>query len=335
MNSCLIAEDALGHRADLVLGTGLETSDMPARSFQIVRVGEAAFEFEVMIYDGKRSLLRPLLICHSIEFPVPPSDEFCAKMQAAGLQVIFVRRAGYGRSSPLPQALVTDSLIRSGATAMAEAVMMRQLITKLGLSDVVFLAMGSSNLIAYRLVKIAPEITFTVFANPVFNQDIFQVFTPDWFRAMLKQIVTSKSGLKVAIQGMKLLIRKDPVAFYNHIYHKNAHDLRYVQDNADDYREAGQFALDTTPAQLFYDAIMLLDQDPLLRDGYFGDTQGIILIGRESSEYWRSQMEREADRLALPVVHAPRGDLFCAYASPETLLELVETQAPSDHYELA
>lgn len=184
-------------------------TDLPSRSFNLVRVGEAAFEFDVMIYGGKRSHLRPLLICHSIEFPVPPSEMFCGAMQAAGLQVIFVRRAGFGRSSPLPQALVTDALIRSGATAMAEAVMMRQLMTKLGLSNAVLLAMGSSNLVAYRLVKLAPEITFTVFTNPVFNQDIFEVFTPDWFRAMLKQIVTSKSGLKVAIQGMKLLIRKD------------------------------------------------------------------------------------------------------------------------------
>jgi hypothetical protein len=331
----MVMQDSLSRGAGLELRTGLGTSDMPARSFQIIRVGEAAFEFEVMIYGGKRSQLRPLLICHSIEFPIPPSEGFCRRMQAAGLQVIFVRRAGFGRSSPLPQALVTDALIRSGATAMAEAVMMRQLITKLGLSDVVFLAMGSSNLIAYRLVKIAPEITFTVFANPVFNQDIFQVFTPDWFRAMLKQIVTSKSGLKVAIQGMKLLIRKDPVAYYNHIYHKNAHDLQYIRENADDYREAGHFALDTAPAQLFYDAIMLLDRDPLLRDGYFSDTDGTVLIGRESSEYWRSQMDLEAARLGLPVVQAAKGDLFCAYTSPETLLELVETQTTPARYELA
>ncbi|MFN3214201.1 MAG: hypothetical protein ACE37M_13940 [Henriciella sp.] len=310
-------------------------TDLPSRSFNLVRVGEAAFEFDVMIYGGKRSHLRPLLICHSIEFPVPPSEMFCGAMQAAGLQVIFVRRAGFGRSSPLPQALVTDALIRSGATAMAEAVMMRQLMTKLGLSNAVLLAMGSSNLVAYRLVKLAPEITFTVFTNPVFNQDIFEVFTPDWFRAMLKQIVTSKSGLKVAIQGMKLLIRKDPVAFYNHIYQKNADDLQYVRDNADDYCKAGQLALETTPAQLFYDAVMLLDQDPLLRDGYFGDTDGVALIGAESSEYWRSQMNSEANRLGLPVAHTPRGDLFCAYTSPETLLELVHSQIPLARFELA
>ena len=308
---------------------------MLARQFHVIRTGKEAFEFEVMLYGGVRCNLRPLLIIHSIEFPIPPSSSFCEAMRAAGFQVIFVRRAGFGKSSPLPRALVTDALIRSGATAMAEAAMMRQLISKLGLTDTVLLAMGSANLVAYRLVKLAPEITYTVFANPVFNQDIFQVFTPDWFRAMLKQIVTSKSGLKVAMQGMKLLIRKDPIAFYNHIYNKNAHDLRYIQDNADDYRESGRFALETDPAQLFYDAIMLLDKDPLLRDGYFADTAGTVLIGKESLEYWRSQMHLEAKRVGLPVIEAPKGDLFCAYTSPDMLISAIEARVRSAEYALA
>ncbi|GAB5455797.1 MAG: hypothetical protein Hens2KO_20260 [Henriciella sp.] len=297
---------------------------MNERTFQLIRTGEAAFEFEVMIYGGELTTRRPLVIFHSIEFPIPPSKAFCDTMWQAGLQVIFVRRPGFGKSSPLPRALITDEVVRSGATAMAEAVMMRQLISTLNLQDAVLLALGSSNLVAYRLVKLAPEISFTVFVNPVFNQDIFQVFTPLWFRTMLKQIVTSKSGLKVAIQGMKLLIRKDPVAFYNHIYHKNEYDLRYVREHVDDHYEAGNYALDIDPAQLFYDAIMLLDHDPLLRDGYFTDIFGTIFIGQKSSDYWRKQMRVEADRLGLPIVEAPKGDLFCAYASAETLLSVIE-----------
>lgn len=297
---------------------------MSERTFQIVRAGENAFQFEVMVYGGALNTLRPLFITHSIEFPIPPSKAFCDAMWQNGLQVVFVRRAGFGKSSPLPRAMITDEVIRSGATAVAEAAMMRQLIKTLDLKDVVLLAMGSSNLVAYRLVKMAPEISFTVFANPVFNQDIFQVFTPLWFRTMLKQIVTSKGGLKVAVQGLKLLIRKDPINFYNHIYQKNAYDLHYVQDNADDYREAGEYTLAIDPAQLFYDAIMLLDHDPLLRDEYFAETPGTIIIGADSLAYWRDQMRLEADRLGLPVVEAPKGDLFCAYTSPETLLSIID-----------
>lgn len=308
---------------------------MSERVFQLIRTGEQAFEFEVMIYGGALGSRRPLLIFHSIEFPLPPSSAFCDAMWQDGLQVVFVRRAGFGKSSPLPRAMFNDEVVRSGATAAAEAVMMRQLITTLKLQNIVLLAMGSSNLVAYRLVKLAPEISFTVFANPVFNQDIFQVFTPLWFRTMLKQIVTSKSGLKVAIQGMKLLIRKDPIAFYNHIYHKNEYDLRYVQENAEDYREAGGYALETNPAQLFYDTIMLLDHDPLLRDNYFADTPGTIFIGRGSSAYWRAQMRLEAERLRLPIVEAPKGDLFGAYASPETLLSVIELNTQLSVYAIA
>ena len=308
---------------------------MSERPFQLIRTGEQAFEFEVMIYGGALGGRRPLLIFHSIEFPLPPSTSFCDAMWQNGLQVVFVRRAGFGKSSPLPRAMITDDVIRSGATAVAEAVMMRQLITTLNLQNIVLLAMGSSNLVAYRLVKLAPEISFTVFANPVFNQDIFQVFTPLWFRTMLKQIVTSKSGLRVAIQGMKLLIRKDPIAFYNHIYHKNEHDLRYIRENTEDYQEAGEHALETDPAQLFYDAIMLLDHDPLLRDDYFSDTPGTILIGANSLDYWRDQMKLEAERLGLPIVEAPKGDLFCAYASPETLLSAIELNTQLSAYAIA
>lgn len=302
---------------------------MSRRTFRTILVGEQVFEFEVMIFGDQLSALRPLLIFHSIEFPVPPSEAFCDTMWDAGLQVIFVRRAGFGQSSPLPRALVTRDSIESGATAMAEAVMMRTLIAKLGLSDAVLLAMGSSNLVAYRLVLIAPEISFTVFANPIFNQDVWQVFSPLWFQKMLKQIVTSRSGLKVAVQGMKMMIRRDPVGYYKHIYQKNEEDMRYVTDNAADYCEAGALALETDPAQLYYDAIMLLGHDPMLKDGFFSNTNGTVLIGAKSAQHWRSEMQREASRLGLRVAQAPKGDLFCAYASPDALIAAIEAREPA------
>ena len=134
---------------------------------------------------------------------------------------------------------------------------------------------------------------------------------------------------------MKLLIRKDPIAFYNHIYHQNEYDLRYIHDNAEDYHEAGAYALGTDPAQLFYDAIMLLDHDPLLRDNYFSDVPGTIFIGQKSSEYWRTQMRLEAERLRLPIVEAPKGDLFCAYTSPETLLSAIVLNTELSAYAIA
>ena len=296
---------------------------MAGRDFEIIRVGQRAFEFEVMIYGGALSDRQPLLILHSIEFAVPPSQSFCDTMWKNGLQVIFVRRAGYGRSSPLPQVLLSRKSIVNGATAAAEAVMLQQLIETLQLENVTLMANGSSNPVAYRLVQFSPQIQFTLFINPIFNQEVWNVFTPVWFRKMLKQIVTSKSGLQVAFRGMKLLIRRDPIAFYQHIFAKNIADLDYVQCHADDYREAGNICLSVNANQLFYDTIMCLGHDPMLKNGFFANVTGAVLIGRESGDLWRRQMIRETQRVQLPLLFAPRGDLLCAYASPELVLDTV------------
>ena len=302
---------------------------MTSRSYRFIQAGTAAFQFEVMIYRQTMTARRPLIVLHSIEFPVPPSAGFCEFMWQNGLQVIFVRRAGYGRSSPLPEALIKEEPIKTGATAIAEAAMLRALITQLSLSDAVVLAIGSSNPVAYRLVQIAPEIEHTVFVNPIFNQEVWSVFSPAWFRTMLKQITTSKSGLHFTMQGMKLLIRRDPISFYKHILQKNPGDLDYVESNKADYYEAGEHALNTDPALLYYDTVMCLSHDPLLKDGFFKGIDASILIGQNTLDVWRTEMEREARRLDLPVVSAPRGDIFCAYVSPETIVEMIAAKGPT------
>jgi len=296
---------------------------MIPRSFQLIPVGEEAFEFEVMIYRDTLGDRQPLFILHSIEFSVPPSAAFCEFMWQNGYQVIFARRSGYGRSSPLPKTLIKDKPIKTGATAIAEAAMLQALIKRLGLSKVIILAVGSSNPVVYRLVQIASEIEFTVFVNPLFNQEVWGVFTPAWFRTMLKQIITSKGGLHIAMKGMKLLIRRDPISYYKHILQKNPGDLDYVDRNEADYYDAGAHALNIDPSVLYYDAMMCLSHDPLLKDGFFDGIDAAILIGQNTTNLWRVEMEKEAARLDLPIMHAPRGDIFCAYVSPETLLETI------------
>ena len=300
------------------------------RRFQLIQIGEFGSTFEVMIYGDQLRDMQHLLILHSIEFPVPPSPAFCDLMWQAGIQVVFVRRAGFGQSTPLPKALIQNTPVTTGATAMAEAVMLRKLIATLHLSEIVVLAMGSSNPVVYRLVRISPEISYTVFANPMFNQEIWQVFTPVWFRTMLQQIVTSKSGLQVAYQGIKLLIRKDPIALYSHIYAKNTYDLSYVRENEEDYLAAGDFTTSINPGQLYYDAMMCLSHDPMLKDGVLAEIHGTVLIGADSALHRRTEMAREAARVGLPIIQAEKGDLFCAYKSPQTLISLIErhTKAP-------
>ena len=105
--------------------------------------------------------------------------------------------------------MMNKAPVESGATAMAEAALLRALILTLDLKDIVLLAVGSSNPICYRLVHMVQELERVIFVNPIFNQDIMQVFHPAWFREMLKQIISSRSGLRVAEAGMKLMIKND------------------------------------------------------------------------------------------------------------------------------
>lgn len=296
---------------------------MDGRSFQTIKVGDHAFVFDCMIYGGVPGEKQPLLIFHSIEFAMPPSEAFCQTMWDAGLQVIFARRPGYGNTSPLPAVMMTKGPVSSGATAIAEAAMLRALISKLELKNIVLMAVGSSNPICYRLVHMMPDLERVLFVNPIFNQDIMQVFHPAWFREMLKQIISSRSGLRVAEAGMKLLIKNDPIAYYRTILRKSPGDMAYVDANARDYKHAGLIALETNAAMIYYDSILCLTPDPLLKDGYFAGVNASILIGEETVEHWRTEMEKEAARLDLPLYRAPVGDIFCAYASPESVLAIL------------
>lgn len=302
---------------------------MDRRSFQTIKVGEQAFVFDCMIYGGAAGEKQPLLIFHSIEFAMPPSEAFCQIMWEAGLQVIFARRPGYGNTSPLPGVMMTKGPVTSGATAIAEAAMLRALISTLRLENIILMAVGSSNPICYRLVHMLPELDRVLFVNPVFNQEIMQVFHPSWFREMLKQMIKSRSGLRVAEAGMKLLIKNDPIAYYRTILRKSPGDMAYVDAHARDYKHAGLLALETNAAMLYYDAIMCLTPDAILKDGYFEGVNASVLIGEETTAHWRTEMQREASRLGLPLYRASIGDIFCAYASPTDVLAILRDRPES------
>lgn len=302
---------------------------MSERSFQTIKVGEHAFAFDVMIYGGEIGQKQPLLIFHSIEFAMPPSQAFCQLMWEAGLQTVFVRRPGYGSSSPLPVVMMAKGPVTSGAAAIAEASMLRTLVDTLDLKNIILMAVGSSNPICYRLIHMMPELERVLFVNPIFNQDVMQVFHPAWFREMLKQLISSKSGLHVADAGMKLLIKNDPIAWYRTILRKSPGDMAYVDSHMRDYEQAGRLALETNASMLYYDAIMCLTEDPLLKDGYFQGVNAAILIGSETTEHWRDGMANEALRLDLPLHRVSKGDIFCAYASPQDVLQILRDETPA------
>lgn len=106
--------------------------------------------------------------------------------------------------------------------------------------------------------------------------------------------------------------------------------MAYIDAHTRDYEKAGLHALDTNPAMLYYDAIMCLTEDPLLKDGYFEGVNAAILIGAESTEHWQKEMAKEALRFDLPVHRASSGDIFCAYASPADVLRVLRDDVAAD-----
>lgn len=293
------------------------------RRFVKIKPGLGGLELDVMIYGQHLSKHRPLVITSSVEFPVPPSERFCDLMWDHGLQVIFIRRPGYGGSTRLPKVLLTKQNILNGAAVIAEAALISQLFARLNLKSFTLLGLGSSNPLCYRLAVMNSQIELSIFANSVFNQDIIDVFRPKWLQGMLRQSLTSQSGVRIAAAGLKFQFRRHPDMFYRPFLQKSEGDTKYYADNAADFLSASRTLLDVQPETFYYDVVMSLMSDSFLRDQLFQNTNAAILAGEETSDQWRSALEREAGRLALPVIYAPLGDVFVPYASPDVLLSII------------
>ncbi|MFN3211979.1 MAG: hypothetical protein ACE37M_02630 [Henriciella sp.] len=307
----------------------------PARAEQVcderglkrVRLDNSSIELEVMIHGGERSELPPLLIMNSIEFPMPPSPEFCDLMQDAGYQVIFVRRPGFGYTQSLPAALLSKQETKRHAPIVTEAALIKRLIDTMGLNNIRLLGLGTSNSICRRLIQMGDEIDVCVFSNPLFNPEIWDVIRPAWLKRMIRQTVLSKSGLKIAVRGLRAVLRRDPIWFYHQFAQKSAGDLAYIKANEADFRVAAQFLQDLAPDVYFSELRSALIEDTEWTPDSLGTTNAVILSGHETTTPWKASIAAEAKRLELPISFANAGDLFVAYASPKTLIELLETHA--------
>ena len=147
---------------------------------------------------------------------------------------------------------------------------------------------------------------------------------------MLRQTIVSSAGLKFATYGVKFQLKKAPLKFYRDVLQKSAGDLRYLEDNKADFIGASQLIRNIDTATLNYDLKMSLGHDERLRDDFFAGLNAVIMSGAETTELWKNQLALEADRLSLPVVYTPSGDLYAPYASPDTLLKTV-----NDHSSVA
>ena len=291
---------------------------------RLVRVGAGDIQLRVLIHRETVSDLRSLVIVNSIDFPMPPSFSFREQMWKAGYQVIFIERPGFGSSKPLPKILLEDMQVKSGATVAAEAALLLMLLNELQLKQIVLLGMGSANPVCYRLAKLSAEVELAIFSNAMFNQDIWGVFRPNWFQGMLRQTVVSSAGLKFATYGVKHQLKKAPLKFYRDVLQKSAGDLRYLEENEDDFIWASQLIRNIDTATVSYDLRMSLGHDERLRDDFFAGINAVIMSGQETTDLWKSQMALEAERLSLPVVYTPNGDLYAPYASPDALLTTID-----------
>lgn len=292
-------------------------------STELTSIGSGSLALRVIIHRSKISELRPMVIVNSVDFPMPPSEAFCERMWAEGYQVIFIERPGFGSSPGLPRSLSSDQNIKSGAAVTTEAALIYALLQEMQLKNIVLLGMGSANPVCYRLARLHPEIELSIYSNAMFNQDIWGVFRPKWFQAMLRQTVGSKAGLYFATYGLKYQLRKAPLTFYRQLLQKSPGDLRYFEDNKPEFVKASRLIRKIDASTFNYDLKMSLSTDPLLHDNFFTGVNAVILSGQETTDLWQSQLEKEAHRLGLEVEYAPSGDLYAPYVSPEKLLKVI------------
>ena len=299
-----------------------------ARGIRRLTLSASSLELELMIHGEPNSGRRPLLILNPIELPLPPSERFCDTMWQAGYQVYFVRRPGYGKSPALPQTLLTKGEVKNKSGVAVEAALMKVMIEELDLQDIVLLGVGTSNSVCMRLAQLSPNVSFTVYSNPLFHPGIWDVIRPDWLRRMIRQTVMTRSGLMIAVRGLKAILNRDPLWFYHQFAQKSEGDRSYVKDNPEDFLSAGRLLQSLDPNHYFYELRTALIEDTSWSLDPEARSQAVILSGVETTENWKKNITAEAVRLGLPLVWAPSGDLFVAYTSPEVLLETLARKAP-------
>ena len=297
------------------------------RRMRPYKLADSSIEIELMIHRDKIADRPTLMIINSVDFPIPPSVQFCETIWAAGYQVVFCRRPGFGNLPGLPEPLLAKSQVKNRSAIASESALFSVLIKSLGLNEVVLLGMGTSNSICYRLNQLNSEVQYTIYSNPLFHPAIWDVIKPAWLKRMIRQTLLSRSGLMIATRGLKAVLRRDPIWFYRQFAQKSAGDQQYVSRNLDDFRESGRMLQSISPETFYYDLQNALIEDTSWDPEITRGSDAIILSGHETTKKFKAAITAEAERLGLPIVFADSGDLFVAYASQGHLVEILKTKA--------
>jgi len=291
--------------------------------FKIAKLGSGQITLEYMVFGELDYELRPLIILHSVEFPIPPSTEFCREMFDQGLQVIFVRRSGYGRSRTLPNVLLKMPQSAIGSTITMEAAILSLFMKSLKLRRAVLLAMGSANPAAYRLINLVQGIDFAIFANPNLNQDFSQEFQPHWLQRMLEQMVLARSGAQLAAFGLRHMIRKAPLLFFRQLFERSKSDLDYLNKHEPDFFEASRVSSALEVDMFSHEIRASLGYDNALSPAYFEGQNVLFLQGEETRVLKKNRFREQAQRMGVPVDYIPGGDMLAPYSSVDALLDLI------------
>ena len=299
------------------------------RRFQAIQLIGTSIELEVMIHQQELSNRTPLVIICSIDFPIPPSVQFCQTMWNAGYQVVFCRRPGFGYLPGLPEALLSKRQVKNRSAIASESALFSLLIKTLNLKNLVLLGLGTSNPICYRVSQLNEEVAFCIYANPLFHPAIWDVIKPPWLKQMIRQTLMSRSGLQIAVNGLKAVLRRDPIWFYRQFAQKSRGDQAYVEQHENDFRTAGFFLQNMSANTFYYDLQNALIEDTKWDPDITRTSKAVILSGLETTEKWKQSSRGEADRLGLPIIFVESGDLFVPYIAQDVLLEILAEHVPS------
>lgn len=294
------------------------------RALERVIIAGTSLSMDMMIYGQPLGTKPPLFILNSHEFSMPPSEAFCETAWAAGYQTIFMCRSGCDLALALPKQILGAETVRNGAATVTEAAMLARFIDDYSMPGAVVLSLGGSNPVAYRLCHFCQDVDLFVMVNPVFNQAVWDSFSPAWFRSILKQTLSSRSALRMSSVGIKQFMGRDPVAFYHQILSQSAGDIAYLHANRDDFAAAAKRAQSACSDQFFYELYSNILDDTLLTDGAFNGTHVMAMTGLEAPELWRTGMQQECARLNVPMTLLPSGFIFSPYQSSDAFFEAVK-----------
>ncbi|MFN3314907.1 MAG: alpha/beta fold hydrolase, partial [Hyphomonas sp.] len=253
------------------------------RYWQTASVGPDGKDLEYMQFGSDE--LRPVVFLTSVEYPAAPPWGFCIDAANEGFGIYCIRRPGFGASAPV-----------SGLDEQAR--LLEAFLDEADLENVILISTGSANPVAARLALKSRRITYSVFANCVFNRDVMGEFRPAWFGRLLAQTIESRAGARVSLSAIRQAGRQFGANwFYQTCFQKSAGDVAYVKAHPREMAEAWDVASNITPETYQQEMGPSLLGDPFLTDGVFRDLPAIAISGEETTESWRSGFEREAARL--------------------------------------